>query len=223
MRTNNSDPKISKKMLKIGIVLLIIGIAVVVIGIVMTVNGVKASQEEYDRKMAEYRDAYATWSEQWMDGLADLSDKPEMPNSEVGSSFGNIFIIVIGAPIAFAGIALTIFGARPYLAKFAAKTGKETLDYVGEDISAVGVKAVEVVEPVIEKGSEVIGPAIGNIVGDIAKGIKQATKDTNSEPTKASPASKTSSSTSARRFCGYCGYKVTEKHRFCPNCGERME
>ena len=108
---------------------------------------------------------------------------------------GGGFVIIIG-------IAVTLTGLTPYMIKLGAKIQKETLDYAGDDISAVGVRGVEVAEPIINKGVDVVEPNVEKVVRSAKNGVSGTTNKKGSH-------------------CTECGAKMEQNEAFCSNCGTK--
>ena len=195
-----------KDKLKISKIILIAGIAMLALGVIMLCVGFgqhSKNKKEHQKAEAQYEAEYDQWREDWLAGNADMSDQPKMTDY---IAFGPNFpaVGIVGAIISFISLAPIGIGLTPFFTKMGAKMRKETLDYAGEDISAAGVKTVEVAKPIIEKGGEVVTPIIGNIVGASANAIENA-KSKNT------------------RICKLCNSKVNSQDIFCPKCGNRLE
>lgn len=114
----------------------------------------------------------------------------------------NMGLFACGGFLLLIGVVVAAAGFRPYFTKLGAKIGKETLDYAGDDISAVGVRGVEVAEPVINKGMDVITPNVENIVRSVRKD--------------------SSGTTSKVRHCTECGAEMGQNESFCSKCGKKQ-
>ena len=181
--------KISKILLTVGVIALIVGITILVVGIL-----------NYKQAKADYQVAYDRWYNAWFnDKTATLNEQPKMPGIPVMVIFGGFISLFSLVPI--------FLGLRPFIMKVGAKMHKETLDYAGDDISAAGVKTIEVAQPVIEKGAEVITPIIGNVAESISEGINKG---------------KRVSTGNSNKFCSNCGAEVNKKNKFCSNCGTKI-
>lgn len=124
----------------------------------------------------------------------------------IGLGFGmpdvGIGLCVGGGVVMMIGIAVTWTGLTPYMIKLGAKIQKETLDYAGHDISAVGVRGVEVAEPIINKGVDVIAPNVEKVVRSAKNGVSGTTNSKGSH-------------------CTECGAKMEQNEAFCSNCGKK--
>ena len=170
-------------MLLIGAILLVAGIGLIVVG----VNKQIKANEQYDA-------AHDKWHNAWWAGDADLNDQPDMPGAPV--------LAIVGGFVGMIGLVPLILGARPFFIKVGAKMTKETLDYAGDDISAVGEKVVDVAKPVVNKGAEVLTPIVGNMAESISSGINKG---------------------KAKLICPNCKKKIDEDSAFCPKCGYKIE
>ena len=222
---NPSGMKLSKKLLIFGVFVLVVGIILVVVGISTLVknfnNKNSPAMEQYNRDYAiyqqeclEYDLEYLQWQEDFMDGNATISDQPQRPTPPTKPSnnrFSFPTLLFIGAPVTFIGLALVLTGARPYLFKSNAKLLSETLDYVGDDITQLGMSAVDITTPVMKKASEATTPIIKDVSKSIASGVKEGLKDDNN------------TTSMNGRYCSYCGTKTDRRHKYCPNCGKRID
>lgn len=174
MEQKKTNLKISKKLLTVGTVILVLGIIFLIMSIV------------------SYKQAYDEWHDAWWNKhTADLNDQP-------GPGF-----IIISVFVIFLGFGFFIPGAMPYLTKFALKHQKETLEYVGEDMSDVGTTMVDIGAPVANK-------TIDEIVLPTVKKVKNIiTEDSNDSNEK-------------KMYCRYCGKQIAVDSKFCNHCGEKQ-
>lgn len=131
-KAKTSNLKIAKMLLLIGGIILAVGIIMIVMGI----NQQSKISDEYNIKKTQYETEYEQWKEAWFDGNAELSDQPERPEMP-----GISLLIIVGVGVSVVSLVPLFLGARPFFIKVGAKMTKETLDYVGDDISAVGEKS----------------------------------------------------------------------------------
>ena len=170
------SPKISKIILTIGITILVIGIVLIILGIV---------------QQNELKQAYDEWHQKWFyEHTATLNEKP----SQVS------VVLIVGIFVSVISFVPIFMGATPFIAKTAFKLQKETLDYAGEDMTAVGMKGIDVAKPVVKKGvDEIIAPSVGAIVNSI--------KDPNA----------------SEKICPNCGDKMDSDEEYCSNCGQKLK
>lgn len=183
------SPKISRRFIIIGIVVLLIGIVLICVG------GVKIKDRFVElKRLDEQHDKDV---DAWMRGERDMPSFPDRTPSVGGIllCFGGFFVTMIG-------VGVTCVGLQPYITKVGAKMEKETLDYAGGDISAVGVRGIEVAEPIINKGVDVIAPNVEKVVRSAKNGVSGTTNSKGSH-------------------CTECGAKMEQNEAFCSNCGKK--
>lgn len=190
------SPKISRRFIIIGLVVLLIGIALICVG------GVKIKDRivECKRLDEQYKQEYAAWKERWFENPRTAGESPSFPDST--PSVGGILLCFGGGVVIMIGIGVTFVGLQPYITKVGAKMEKETLDYAGGDISAVGVRGIEVAEPIINKGVDVIAPNVEKVVRSAKNGVSGTTNSKGSH-------------------CTECGAKMEQNEAFCSNCGKK--
>lgn len=190
-------PKIAKKFLIIGCIIIAIGLVLIGLSVanihkIVRENDIK--NEKYKIELNEYNDRF---SQDPTDVNNHFPDPPEtkIPTIGILLCFGSFAVLAVG--FIFAGRGLT-----PYVSKIDAKLGKETLDYAGDDISAAGVKMVEVSEPIINKGVDVIASNIEKISRSTKK-VGSNTKD------------------NKVNHCIKCGKKMDVDEAYCRKCGTK--
>lgn len=174
MEQKKTNLKISKSLLTIGLVVFVLGIIFLIVSII------------------SYNLAYDQWHDAWWnDRTADLNDQPTP-----------VFIIV-SVFVTLAGLGILISGAKPYLTKFALKHHKETLEYVGKDMTDVGTKMVDIGAPVANK-------AIDEVVIPTVKKVKNSITNDGED------------SSGKMLYCRYCGKQIAVDSKFCNHCGEKQ-
>lgn len=184
------NPKIAKRFILIGCIILVAGIVMIGFSIsnIISVNKENDKlQEAYDIELKEYREG-------------STASAPEMPKKislapGIALCFGGVVVINVGLIFIFEGLS-------PFLLKLGAKKEKELLDYAGDDIAAVGVREVEVAEPIINKGVDVIAPNLEKISRSVRKGSSEAKSNKG-------------------KYCTKCGKKMDENEAYCGECGTK--
>ena len=206
--------KIAKIKMLIGLVIFIIMAALLALSIVKYID----AKNIYAENTKKYETAYNEWRDEFMDGNASISTKPNR-SDYVGNQPLPIFIIFSSVGCVM-GIFVIIMGAAPYIFKLHLIETKETLSYVGEDISDVGKQAIDVASPVINKAvddiivpsTKKIGSAIGQSVGEAINTAKNGKQNTDS----------TSPRDNNIIYCKHCGTQIAIDSKYCSKCGKKQ-
>ena len=173
MKTKDNKKKVN---LKISNTLIFIGAILTIVGLVGLIKSV-----------IDYNKALANLLEQFNQEVFAISEFPdEKP------IFIWVLIFMLGLPILF-------YGLRPYLIKLGLRQQKETLDYVGDDVTDLGGQAIDIGTPIIGKAVDdlvipVASKTMDKVVVPTVKNIKKALKDDDSE--------------GANIYCKHCGQSI---------------
>ena len=209
------DLKISKRIMLIGGVIIVIGIICLIfaIGEIAKYRAeVQAIDVAYAQEMAEYNEAY----KEWQQSGGSMLNRPQMPMKDVmnmPSAAGAIFKTFFSGVIILIGGVVLFVGAQPYITKFTLKHSMETLDYVGDDVTDLGGKVIDIGAPIIGKAVDdlvipVASKTMDKVVVPTVKNIKKTLKDDDSE--------------GANIYCKHCGKSIDENSKFCKHCGKEQ-
>ena len=193
-------------MIIIGIILAIIGAVL----LIFPINAISNYNKEKERLEAQWEEEYDQWQEDFWNSEAGINDAPDRPEKDF--PVGSVYMILGCIVVIFVGLGVTLSGASPYFLKFGAKRTKETLDYVGEDITDIGEKMVDIGAPVIHKAAdEIFNPlankAVDEVIAPSVKKIKRAWSEEDSKD---------------YMHCRHCGKKIKRGSKFCSDCGEEQ-
>ncbi|MBE5735413.1 MAG: hypothetical protein E7361_03100 [Clostridiales bacterium] len=137
--------------------------------------------------------------------------KPSMENT----GFGLSFLVMIGFVVLGAGLICFFIGVTPHMTKGMLGIHKETLDYVGDDITAVGEKTIDIMEPIAKKSAKVATPIISDFAESVVSGIRKGVTGEDD--------AKTNTTTRSRqKHCTECGEKINAGDKFCAGCGKKL-
>mgnify|MGYP000186290210 CR=1 FL=1 len=197
------SPKLSITIAIIGLVVMIVGIVVICIG----ASQIKAWRQDYNAQQAQYKIASDEWWSKVENGEATMADKPAIPDND--PPLKGIFVTFGGVVVLAFGLWGAMIGLSPFIIKTGVKLQKETLDVAGKDISELGVQTIDVAEPIMVRGAQVVGKGVATITPSVVNAIHSAKNGGEAQQ--------------AGHTCVACGAKIKENASFCSKCGAKQK